>query len=262
MPEGHTIHRVARDHSRRFAGQPLDVASPQGRFRAGAKKLNGLALESVEAYGKHLFYRWESGRILHVHLGLYGRFRNHRCPPPEPRGAVRLRVIAAKHAFDLNGPTACELITPEDRDAIHDRLGQDPLRRDADPERAWDRIRRSRSAIGKLLLDQSVVAGVGNVYRAEVLHATCVHPDRPGRDLAREEFELLWKTLTAWLKIGVKYNRIITVDPESLEKPLGRLSRGEGLLIYKRPLCPNCKAETASWDCGARRIYACIYCQK
>jgi endonuclease-8 len=111
MPEGHTIHRVARDHRHRFAGQPLEVTSPQGRFRAGATKLDGLVLEKVEAYGKHLFYWWEASQILHVHLGLYGKFRNHRCPPPQPRGAVRLRVVGRSHAFDLNGPTACEIIT-------------------------------------------------------------------------------------------------------------------------------------------------------
>ena len=261
MPEGHTIHRVARDHRRRLAGQPLEVSSPQGRFRAGAKKLNGLVLEKVEAYGKHLFYWWEASRILHVHLGLYGKFRNHRCRPPQPRGAVRLRVVGRTHAFDLNGPTACEIITVKKQIALTARLGQDPLRRDADPQRTWDRIHRSRSAIGKLLLDQSVIAGVGNVFRAEALFATRIHPDRPGKETAREEFDALWDNLAEWLKIGVKYNRIITVDAEEAGKSLGRLKREERLLIYKRPCCPECEAEIAVWDSGARRIYACTFCQ-
>ncbi len=261
MPEGHTIHRVARDHQRCFVGQSLEISSPQGRFRAGAKKLHGSVLEKVDAHGKHLFYWWDANRILHVHLGLYGKFRNHRCPPPQPRGAVRLRVVGETHAFDLNGPTACEIITLKAHTALTGRLGQDPLRRDADPQCAWDRIHRSRSAIGKLLLDQSVIAGVGNVYRAEALYATRIHPDRPGKEVAREEFDALWDTLTEWLKIGVKYNRIITVDTKEAGKPPGRLKREERLMIYKRSFCPDCEAEIAVWNSGARKIYACILCQ-
>lgn len=261
MPEGHTIHRVARDHNRRFAGRQLQTSSPQGRFQFGAKKLDGRVLERVEAYGKHLFYWWEGDEVVHVHLGLYGKFRNHRSPPPEPRGAVRWRVTGDEYTFDLNGPTACEVINPSQRDRIVARLGQDPLRRDADPDKAWNKISRSKSAIGKLLLDQSVIAGVGNVYRAEVLHAYGVNPDRPGKDVSREEFDGIWSTLVTWLKIGVKYNRIITADPESAGKSLGRLKRDERLLIYKRVACPSCDAEVATWNCGARTIYACRMCQ-
>ncbi len=171
MPEGHTIHRVARDHSKRYVGQSLTVMSPQGRFRAGARQLDGATLEQVEAYGKHLFYRWEGERLVHIHLGLYGKFRNHRCPPPEPRGAVRLRVIGEGHAFDLNGPTACELISPVQRDKILARLGADPLRKVADVEAAWQRINHSRAAIGKLLLDQSVIAGVGRHPQVDLADA-------------------------------------------------------------------------------------------
>ncbi len=93
MPEGHTIHRLARDHDRDFASQKLQVSSPQGRFADGAKLLAGKKLKFVSAYGKHLCYEFTAGRLLHIHLGLYGKFRPHRVPPPEPRGAVRLRVV-------------------------------------------------------------------------------------------------------------------------------------------------------------------------
>jgi endonuclease-8 len=261
MPEGHTIHRAARDQRRRFRGEVLNVSSPQGRFRAGAKQLNGRPLEDIEAHGKHLFYHWDGHRILHVHLGLYGRFRNHRSPPPEPRGAVRLRVIGQKHAFDLVGPAACELMSPRERDQFALRLGPDPLRRDADPEWVWQRISKSRAAIGKLLLDQSVIAGVGNVFRAEALYSTNIHPERPGSALTREEFDTLWQTLTRMLKTGVKYNRIITADILTDGKSPGRLRREERLMIYKAEHCPRCAAATESWDLGARKIYACGRCQ-
>jgi endonuclease-8 len=147
MPEGHTIHRLAADHHRDFVGQSLSVSSPQGRFTAGARKLSGRTLTAVAAHGKHLLYDWE-GNTLHVHLGLYGKFRRHKSPPPEPRGAVRLRVIGEEKAFDLNGPTACELLTKQGVRALLDRLGADPLRDDADPDKAWDRISRTRLPIG------------------------------------------------------------------------------------------------------------------
>jgi endonuclease-8 len=261
MPEGHTIHRVSRDHLRWYAGECLAVSSPQGRFRSGAKQLNRRLLERVEAYGKHLFYWWDGALLLHIHLGLYGRFRNHRVPPPEPRGAVRLRVIGRRRAFDLNGPAACDVIAPADRDRIVARLGQDPLRKDADPEIAWQRFRRSRSAVGALLLDQSVIAGVGNVFRSDVLFALKIHPERPGRSLDRTEFDRLWETLGRMLKTGVKYNRIITADPAEFGKTAGRMRREERLLVYKKQSCRDCGRIIDAWKLGARTVYACQRCQ-
>ena len=213
MPEGHTIHRVARDHRRCFVGQPLAALSPQGRFQDGARRLHGRTLVAVHAHGKHLFYQWEGGLNLHIHLGLYGKFRLHRSPPPEPQGAVRLRIIGEAQAFDLHGPTACELISKKKHRELLARIGQDPLRRDADPGRAWQRVQRSRSAVGTLLLDQSIFAGVGNVYRAEVLFATRIHPERPGCTLSQEDFDGIWSQLVSWMKVGLKYNRIITAPP-------------------------------------------------
>ncbi len=260
MPEGHTIHRIARDHARDFVGQELAVLSPQGRFEGGAKELDGRVLDDVEACGKHLFYTW--GRLtLHVHLGLYGKFRRHNLPAPEPRGAVRLRLIGTGHALDLNGPTCCELISAEEKSAIFDRLGPDPLRKDADPEIVWNRIRRSRAAIGSLLLNQSVIAGIGNVYRAEVLFLLGIHPECRGRDLAREEFDKLWDTCRELLKIGVRYNRIIVADPADVGKPRSRMNRSERLLVYKKPNCSRCEVPIESWLLGSRKMFACPNCQ-
>ena len=90
MPEGHTIHRAARDHQRILAGRSLRVSSPQGRFAAGADHLDGRACLDVEAYGKHLVYRFDGESYLHVHLGLFGRIKKRKLPAPEPVGAVRV----------------------------------------------------------------------------------------------------------------------------------------------------------------------------
>lgn len=260
MPEGHTIHRLARDHKRDFVGQKLAVSSPQGRFQDGARTLTGRVLDDVEACGKHLFYSW-GGKTLHVHLGLYGKFRRHNLPAPAPRGAVRLRLVGSDRALDLNGPTCCELITALEKSAILDRLGPDPLRRDADPEVVWNRISRSRAAIGTLLLNQSVVAGVGNVYRAEILFLLGIHPGHPGRNLSRDQFDRLWETCRDLLKIGVRYNRIIVADPDTVGKPRSRMNRSERLLVYKKKNCSRCEVPIESWLLGSRKIFACPNCQ-
>lgn len=261
MPEGHTIHRLARDHRRDFVGQELRVSSPQGRFASEACKLDRDRLLGTDAWGKHLFYHWESGRIVHVHLGLYGKFRKHQPPPPEPRGAVRMRVVGERKTFDLIGPTCCELISESDAQKIIDRLGQDPLRDDADPEVVWNRISRSRAPIGTLLLNQSIIAGVGNVFRADALFDQGIHPERPGRELSREEFDGLWQRLCEFLAIGVRYNRIITADPETVGRTRGRMRKGERVLVYSKSTCPECESAIDIWDLGNRRMYACPECQ-
>ncbi len=261
MPEGHTIHRIARDHTRDFVGHELRVSSPQGRFADEATELDGLRLERVGAHGKHLFYEWSGGRRVHVHLGLYGKFRTRKAPFPEPRGQVRMRVAADERLFDLNGPSKCELLSDEARERLLDRLGPDPLRQDADPEVVWDRVSGSRAAVGTLLLDQSVLAGVGNVYRCEVLFDQRVHPEAPGRDLGRERFDAIWNRLVEWLRIGVKYNRIITADPDAVSKTRGRMRRGERLLVYKKPTCLECDTPIETKLLAARKIYFCPACQ-
>lgn len=261
MPEGHTIHRLARDQTRDFAGQALRVSSPQGRFAEGAEALDGRRLVTIEAHGKHLGYVFDGGGVLHVHLGLYGKFRRHKSPPPGPRGQVRLRVIGNEKAFDLNGPNCCELLSRPEWEAVRGRLGPDPLRDDADPEALWTRLQKSRGAIGALLLNQAVVAGVGNIYRSEVLHLLDIHPDRPANTLTREEFDAFWELLVELLEIGVKYNRIIIADPADVGKPRSRMTRQERLLVYKKPHCSYCESPIASWLLAARKVFACTKCQ-
>src|ERR1700712_1866721 len=131
MPEGHTIHRIARDHTKLLVkAGPIEVSSPQGRFVADAELIGGCSLKRIEAYGKHLFYSWSNGRIGHVHLGLFGKFRVHLGADEAPVvGEVRMRLRSERATIDLAGPTACAVGIGEDRDAIVARLRPDPLRR-------------------------------------------------------------------------------------------------------------------------------------
>ena len=269
MPEGHTIHRLARHHKRLFGGAPVSASSPQGRFAEGAALLDGLVLGRTDAHGKHLFHGYGGTtrtpeRWLHVHLGLIGKFTTGEGPAPAPLGQVRLRLVGSGHYADLRGPMACEVLTPPDKAALQAKLGADPLRADADPDRAWARISRSPTSIGQLLMDQTVVAGVGNVYRAEVLFRHGIDPHRPGRDLDREQWDGVWADLVALLRAGVRAGRIVTTRPEDRDRRRGTPSREDATYVYRRTglPCRLCGTPVRTEPMAARNLYWCPACQR
>lgn len=267
MPEGHTLHRLARLHRRRYVGKPVAVSSPQGRFVTSAEIVDGRVLEASEAYGKHLFHRYGPDLAVHVHLGLYGKFSSLKHPVDEPRGLVRMRMIGDTHYADLRGPTACELITDDEVDTILARLGADPLRTDADPDRAWARISRSRAPLATLLMDQSVIAGVGNVYRAEALFRHGLDPLLPGKALSRGQWDVLWADLVALLQDGVKRGKIETLRPEHDPRLLAPADRGalcaRNVYAYRRTgqPCLVCGTPIAADKHLARNLFWCPTCQ-
>lgn len=274
MPEGHTIHRLAREHQQLFGGEVVRASSPQGRFADGAALIDRKPLTGTDAHGKHLFHRYgdgrgrrDGGRWLHVHLGLYGGFRTGEVPAPVPIGQVRLRLVGPRHWTELRGPTACEVITDADKDALHARLGPDPLRDDADPDQAWTRIRRSRTGIGRLLMDQQVLAGVGNVYRAEVLFRHGIDPHLPGRDLDHATWLAMWHDLRALMREGMRIGRIDTVRPDHTPEAMGRPPRvdnhGGEVYVYRRhgQPCLLCGGEVRTEVVAGRNLYWCPSCQ-
>lgn len=267
MPEGHVVHRQARRINRAFKGRELEVASPQGRFAAGAALLDGATLKAADAHGKHLLVDFDDDRTLHVHLGLYGKWTFGKGEAPEARGQVRLRIQGTEAYADLRGPTACEILTPDQVTALIGRIGPDPIRKDADPERAWTRISRSRAPIGGLLMDQSVFAGVGNIYRAEALYRAGMDPYRAGREVSRAEFDALWGDLVVLMQDGVRRGRIDTVRDEHSPRAMGRSARrdrhGGEVYVYRREgqSCLVCGDEIAWTDMAGRHLYWCPTCQ-
>lgn len=179
MPEGHLIHHYATTQRQGLLGETT-VTSPQGRFGQAAA-LTGRRLERIEPYRKHLFYWWDAD-VVHVHLGMQGVFLHDAVPAPEPRRQVRLRIAGPALVVDLIAPLQCDLATPSERDAVVAQLGPDPLRNDADGDRVAAGLRGRRQSIGAALLDQRLVSGIGNVIRAEALHAARLHP-RPADSL-------------------------------------------------------------------------------
>ena len=175
MPEGHSVHRIARQFGRAFVGDRVRASSPQGRFADGAALLDGRVMTDAKAVGKQLFLEFDDAVWLRVHLGIYGEF-HERDGLVEPRETTRMRLVADEHVLDLIGPTRCEAVDDAGVAAIAGKPGPDPLRRDADPERMWEKLRRRKGPIGPALMDQTVLAGVGNVFRAEALFRAIIGP--------------------------------------------------------------------------------------
>ena len=264
MPEGHTIHRLARDLRRDLVGVAPVASSPQGRFSEGAGRLDGVEVTGTEAAGKHLFVDCASGEHLHVHLGLIGKFRRQRPPAAEPRDSVRLRLESDSGVWDLVGPNVCELIDDDQRTSIMDRLGPDPLRRNGSVDEFVRRLSRRRIPLGVALLNQEVIAGLGNVYRAEICWIASIDPRRPANSLSEEEAGEIWDLSVEQLRLGERLNRIVTVDPSEFNETSARkLGRDERLYVYKRhgQPCRRCSADIEFVDMGARSMWWCPTCQ-
>ena len=324
MPEGHTIHRLAAALSELYAGRRLAVSSPQGRFAAGAARLNGLVLLGARAHGKHLFLPFapaadlplDDGAVvwLRVHLGLYGAWTfdgdaEFTAPhaigaprrrvgergehalrhgggsalsglsggegdagapapglwePPEPRGAVRLRLAGEHGVADLTGPAACELLDAEGLAAVRRRLGPDPLRADGDIEVFVAGVRRRRRPIGELLMDQSVISGVGNIFRAETLLRCGVSPFRAGSRLSADRVRSLWRDLVPLMEYGVATGFITTVDAADVPDPLpeGDEEAARWYVYHRtgRP-CLRCGSPVRERTAAGRRLFWCAACQ-
>lgn len=274
MPEGHTVHRLARTFALLHEGQVLRVSSPQGRFADGAAVLDGRRLVASEAWGKQLFLGFAPAGVsdpqvtpvtsgsdtlwLRTHLGLYGAWTFAGAPDapevahaigaprrrigerettprpasdmsypqvtpvtsgsdtwvvPEPRGQVRVRLLGDHAVADLTGPAACEVITAAEKTAVEARLGPDPIRDDADADTFVARVGRSRVTIGQQLMDQAVVAGVGNIYRAEALFRAGVDPLRPGRDVPPAVLRAIFDDLVVLMRDGAERGAIVTTSP-------------------------------------------------
>ncbi|CAN5354993.1 Fpg/Nei family DNA glycosylase [soil metagenome] len=269
MPEGHVIHRLAHQLDGVFSGQVVRVSSPQGRFAEGAQRMDGATWSGADALGKHLLIAFtDRPEQVHVHLGIFGKVTIARATSIPPVGLIRLRLESATYTVDLRGPTTCELLLPDEVEALFARIGPDPLRPDADPDRAWRRIKGSRTSIAVLLMDQAVLSGVGNIYRAEVLFRHRVPPTLPGNKVTRRKWIAMWEDLVYLMALGVKDGQIDTVRPEHEPEAMGREARddrhGGEVYVYRRAgmPCLVCSTPIATRELAARNLFWCPSCQR
>jgi endonuclease-8 len=246
VPEGHLIHYYARRHARQLAGHRVRATSPQGRFAAEAATIDGQELAGVEAYGKHAFFAFTP--LVHVHLGMAGKWFPAAGPP---RPSVRLRLAGPVATWDLVAPIRCELWSAEQRHELIAGLGPDPLRRDARPAVAWERLHASRLSIGAALLDQRIIAGIGNVIRNELLFELRLDPLTPAAALGRPTFDRLWARLVTVMRASAAQGRIVF-----------GAGRSRARHVYKRDTCARCGGAIATSSIGGRTAYTCAHCQR
>ena len=331
MPEGHSVHRIARQFDRNFVGRAVTASSPQGRFVEGAAVISGRTATQVRAVGKQMFLEFDDDLWLRVHLGMYGawdfageivvdptiasangrmgqtnqrgtdlgepildsagensltsigaprRARVHvrmseqttgladegeEWPPPVV-GQVRLRLLTDVTCADLRGPTACQLQTPDEVAATIAKLGPDPLVDDVTEgeERFASVVRRKPTSIGLLLMDQNVVSGIGNVYRAELLFRARQNPHTPGRDVPEDVVRGIWRDWVRLIAIGVETGQMMTMDdldPDAYRKAMA--SRDDRHWVYHRAglPCRVCGTAIVVEEVATRKLYSCPSCQ-
>jgi endonuclease VIII len=263
MPEGNEIHRFAERHASAFVGKRVKVDSPNGGF-PDAKVLDGRTLRSVEAVGKHLGYVFGRDMILHIHLGMYGDFWEGKMPLPPEKGALRLRIYTKTDWLELRGGTDTSIFSEEQWQKLLARLGPDPLQADADPEPAFTVIEKRKTPIGLLLMDQSVIAGIGNIFRAELLYRARIHPERPGKEVGRPELKSLWRDAKTLMAAAVEDRRIVTTRAKDRPHKRGPVEDDEVHYVYRRhgKPCFVCGATIKKEDMGGRTVYWCPQCQK
>lgn len=333
MPEGHSVHRIARQFTQNFARKEVVASSPQGRFAEGAEFLSGRALHTAKAVGKQMFLEFDDDAWLRVHLGLYGAWdfagvitadptiaaangrmgqTNQRgtnldeeihddagenslssigAPrktrgvrmseqtkdlagvadddewPPPVVGQVRLRLLTDVTCADLRGPTACVVQTPDEIQSVIDRLGPDPLidTPEVGEERFVAAVRKRKVSIGLLLMDQAVVSGIGNVYRAELLFRAGMNPHRPGNTIPDDQLRHLWRDWSRLLTIGVETGQMMTMDdlsPDAYKKAMAH--RDDRHWVYHRAGlgCRVCGTEVVLEEMANRKLYWCPRCQQ
>lgn len=298
MPEGNEVHRWADRHNAAFAGRKLNVLPGPGHRFHDAHLVDGKKLKQVHAVGKHLGYEFGPDLMLHVHLGRFGDWTEGCGPLPEPKGALRAvlqRASSGRAArsfkgqphnlrcekddgtqpfppeqvewSELRGPTDCSVYDRAKWEALLERLGPDPLGEDPqghdDPQKYVDAVMKSKKPIAEVLMDQQVVSGIGNIYRAELLYRHKVNPFTPGNAMDAKVLRAIWKDSIPLLRAGMVDRRIVCTkraDRPSKADPAGK---GEEHYAYRRhgKPCFVCGTAILHRDLAGRTLYWCPVCQ-
>ena len=244
MPEGDALHRAAQ-RLQVLVGQRVEVETPHPRaaVKQLAPRLTGRRLEGVEAIGKNLLLRFEGGLVLRSHLRMKGRWRVFR-----RESRILGQPWLVLRGDDYVGAMFNGAVLEVDR-GVARRLGPDILAEPPDFEAMLARLRREeqRRAVGDALLDQRLVAGIGNLWKAESLWAARVSPWRPLAHVSDAELRSL-----------LDHTHRLMRDRLDGVPGRGHVYRRKG-----RP-CPRCGTAIRSWPQGdgARMAYWCPRCQK
>ena len=265
MPEGDTIHRIAAQLGPKLVGQTLERVTTQGLVR----DLAGQCVTSVAAHGKHLVIELANGTYLRAHLGMYGRHRSYpraegeRMIAKVSPGRLTLAITTADTVALWFGARTIEI--SDRRAPLHGHaiaaLGQDVLGDAFDPELAAKRAAAlGNRTIADVVLDQRVAAGIGNVYKSEVLFLRGVDPRRRvstlGHALLVEIFETARELMLENLGPGARTTR---------DRLAGDVPGDERFFVYSRSgkPCRRCKTPIEAYQLGdpPRWTWSCATCQ-
>ena len=266
MPEGHSIHRVANTFRGDYLDSKVRIVSPQGRFESDAKLVSGRKLLTSTAVGKQLFLGFDNELTIRIHLGIYGKWNFYKVPvakAPDVWGQVRARFGVKSASADLRGPTVCEVIDQDAVNLVLKRLGPDPLNPDpsgAEAVKFVSKVKGSQVPIGAALMNQAVISGIGNVYRAELLFRAGLNPKTPGQKITESALIAIWDYAVKLMRIGVRTGMMLTRDDHSS----GRVLVRDRYFVYKREglECRLCNKKVLMEEFLARKLYWCPKCQR
>jgi endonuclease VIII len=252
MPEGDTIHRAAKRIDAALRGREMvlaDAPNPRSPIHGRAKRLEGSVLERVEARGKHLIAHFSSGDVVHSHLGMNGRWWI-TADGSRPYGKPWLILSSGRGIASQTGGKLLRIVS-ESRirnDPGLAQLGPDPLGGSFDTAVAAERLRRLGAGreIGDALLDQTIIAGIGNAIRNEALFRAGISPLRRVEELSRDELE-----------------RVVLENERVMEISMAKGRRPRSIYRAARRGCPACGSKVLSGGQGDanRMAYWCPACQ-
>ncbi|MFN0251355.1 MAG: DNA-formamidopyrimidine glycosylase family protein [Kofleriaceae bacterium] len=266
MPEGDTIHRIAARLGPRLVGKPLVRVTTQGLLR----DLAGQTVTRVEAHGKHLAIELANGTVLRAHLGMYGRQQSLDRASGEARiarmspGRVTLAIVTEDTVDLWLGARTIEI--SDRRAPMHGmaiaELGPDILGDMFDPSEAATRARASSTRmVAEILLDQHIAAGIGNVYKSEVLFACSVHPRTHVASLSIDELVRIYATARDLMVQNLGPGPRVTRERLAQDPP-----GDDRYFVYGRTGKP-CRACGSTIECyrlgePPRWTWSCVTCQR
>jgi formamidopyrimidine-DNA glycosylase len=254
---GRTFERVAIDDPR--LTRPFD---PQ----VVARELEGERVASVERRGKYLVVRFESGRVLLVHLRMTGSFRHvpagAPADGPHTRAVVRLDDGSDVTYRDVRRFGTWLLVEPSELDTyLAARLGEEPLGRGFDPAALAARLANRRAPLKAALLDQRTLAGLGNIYVDEALWRARLYPLRPANSLDADEIRALHRGIRAALRMGIARQGATLRDYAQPDGSRGSMQHEFKIYGREGEPCDRCGTPIAKTRAGGRGTWYCPTCQ-
>ncbi|MFC7367882.1 endonuclease VIII [Vreelandella zhaodongensis] len=272
MPEGPEIRRAADRIEKQIGGKHLDdvwFAFPE--LAEQAESLVGQRVNTVDTWGKAMLIRFADQRVLYSHNQLYGVWKLHsENKPPSTKRSLRVRLVAEGRAASLYSASDISLWQERElnQHPFLSRLGPDLLSQNVSSDDVKRRLidpAFMRRSLGALLLDQGLVAGLGNYLRSEILFLSQVHPQKRPSDLTAHQLDVLATVIVettrqAYLQAGVT-NRDAWIKQAVAS---GELRRQWRFSVFERAglSCHRCGSVIERMMVGSRRLYLCPTCQR